>query len=212
MAVEEILPGVFHWTAVHPNIHQPVASWWLEDGGVLIDPLIPPDEGIEWFAGRSQAPAAIVLSNRHHYRHSAELVERFEIPVYCVRAGMHEFSEEQGVTAFDFGDELPGGIVTHEIGAICPDETALYLKGHKAIVFADGVVAHGDDPRLGFVPDSLLDDPEDTKEALLDAYRGVLDELDFEHVLLAHGGPVIGDGRARLQEFVDSGGRTAFEF
>jgi hypothetical protein len=212
MAVEEILPGVFHWNAVHPNIHQPVASWWLEDGGVLIDPLIPPDEGIEWFADRSSAPAAIVLSNRHHYRASGELVERFGIPVRCVRAGMHEFSDGQGVTAFDFGDELPGGIVAHEIGAICPDETALYLEGREAIVFADGVVAHGDDPRLGFVPDSLLDDPHDTKQALLDAYRRVLDELDFQHVLLAHGGPVIGDGRERLQEFVDSGGRTAFEF
>jgi hypothetical protein len=68
----------------------------------------------------------------------------------------------------------------------------------------------GDEP-LGFVPDSLLDDPEDTKRALLDAYLRVLDELQFEHVLLAHGGPLVGDGRARLREFVDSGGRTAFE-
>jgi hypothetical protein len=210
MAIEEVLPGVLHWTAVHPNIHQPVASWWLEDGGVLIDPLIPPDEGIEWFAGRSSDPAAIVLSNRHHYRASGELVERFGIPVYCSRPGMHEFSADQGVTAFDFGDELPGGIVTREIAAICPDETLLYLDGRDAIVIADGVVRMGDEP-LGFVPDSLLDDPEDTKRALLDAYRRVLDELQFEHVLLAHGGPLVGDGRARLREFVDSGGRTAFE-
>jgi hypothetical protein len=210
MAISEILPGLFHWTAVHPNIHQPVASYWLEEGGVLIDPLIPPDEGIEWFADRSSAPTAIVLSNRHHYRDSGELVERFEIPVYCARSGMHEFSDDRNVTAFDFGDELPGGIVTHEIGAICPDETALYLEGHQAIVIADGVVRMGQEP-LGFVPDSLLDDPADTRQALLDAYRRALDELEFEHVLLAHGGPLIGDGRAQLQEFVDSGGRTAFE-
>jgi hypothetical protein len=26
-----------------------------------------------------------------------------------------------------------------------------------------------------------------------------------------HGGPVIGDGRAQLRDFVQSGGRTAFE-
>jgi hypothetical protein len=57
-----------------------------------------------------------------------------------------------------------------------------------------------------------MDDPRGTKRALLDAYRRVLDELDFEHVLMAHGGPVVGDGRAQLREFVDSGGRTAFEF
>ena len=29
-----------------------------------------------------------------------------------------------------------------------------------------------------------------------------LDRLDFEHLLLAHGQPLIGDGRAKLQEFV----------
>jgi hypothetical protein len=203
MAIREIVPGVFHWTAMHPNIHTEVSSYWLEDGGVLIDPLLPPQEGIEWFAERGHAPAAIVLSNRHHYRASAELVERFEVPVYCVRQGLHEFGDDRPVTGFEFGDELPGGIVTREIGGICPDEGALYLSGREAIVFADGP--------LGFVPDSLMDDPPGTRRALLDAYRRVLDELEFEHLLLAHGGPLIGDGRSQLREFVESGGRTASE-
>jgi hypothetical protein len=206
MAIEEILPGVFHWTAMHPNIHSEVSSWWLEDGGVLIDPLLPPEEGIEWFADRPQAPTGIVLSNRHHYRASGDLVARFEIPVYCVRQGMHEFGDARPVTAFEFGDELPGGIVTREIDAICPDETALYLSGHDAIVFADGVVRGGasEDEALGFVPDYLMDDPPDTKRALVDAFARALDELAFQHVLLAHGGPVVGDGRARLQELVNT--------
>jgi hypothetical protein len=203
MAITEIIPGVFHWTAMHPKIGSEVSSYWLEDGGVLIDPLLPPDEGIEWFAGRSQAPSAIVLSNRHHYRASAELVERFDIPVYCVSAGMHEFTNGEPVTAFEFGDELPGGIVTREIDAICPDETALYLSGHGAIVFADGVIRDGAGS-LGFVPDSLMDDPEGTKRALIDAFASALDELDFNHVLMAHGGPVVGDGRARLRELVNA--------
>jgi Metallo-beta-lactamase superfamily len=203
MAITEIIPGVFHWTARHPKIGSEVSSYWLEDGGVLIDPLVPPDEGIEWFAERTQAPAAIVLSNRHHYRASDELVERFEVPVYCVSAGMHEFTHGEPVTAFEFGDELPGGILTREIDAICPDETALYLSGHGAIVFADGVVRGGAES-LGFVPDYLMDDPEDTKQALLDAFARALDELAFEHVLLAHGGPLVDDGRVRLQELVDT--------
>src|SRR5205807_2955515 len=50
--MQEILPGVFHWTARHPRIHIEVSSYWLEDGGVLIDPLVPPQEGLEWFANR----------------------------------------------------------------------------------------------------------------------------------------------------------------
>jgi hypothetical protein len=209
--VREILPGVFHWTAVHPNIGIEVSSYWLEDGGVLIDPLLPPDEGLEWFARRAQPPTAIVLSNRHHYRHSGPLTERFEVPVYCVRSGLHEFADDRPVTAFDPGDELPGRILAHEIGGLCPDETALYMASRGAIAFADGVVRGGDDAQLGFVPDSLMDEPPETKRRLLDAYRHVLDELEFEHVLLAHGQPLIGDGRKLLQEFVNSGGRTAFE-
>jgi glyoxylase-like metal-dependent hydrolase (beta-lactamase superfamily II) len=208
--VREILPGVHHWTAIHPNIRIEVSSYWLEDGGVLIDPLVPPDAGVEWFAARPTPPTAVVLSNRHHYRHSA----RFGVPVYCIRAGLHEFGADRPVTAFDFGDELAGGLVAHEIGALCPDDTALHLPAARAVFFADGVVKGSteDDQPLGFVPDSLMDDPPGTKRGLLDAFARVLEELDFDHVLLAHGGPVLNDGRARLQELVDAGGRTAFEF
>jgi hypothetical protein len=208
--VREILPGVYHWTAIHPNIGIEVSSYWLEDGGVLIDPLVPPDAGVEWFAARPTPPTAVVLSNRHHYRHS----DRFGVPVYCIRAGLHEFGADRPVNPFDFGDSPAGGLVAHEIGALCPDDTALHLPAARAVFFADGVVkgSAGEDQPLGFVPDSLMDDPPGTKRGLLDAFARVLGELDFDHILLAHGGPVLNDGRARLQELVDAGGRTAFEF
>jgi hypothetical protein len=207
--MNEILPGIYHWRARHPNIGVEVDSYWLEDGGVLIDPLVPPDVGVEWFAER---PQAVVLSNRHHYRHS----DRWGVPVHCIRAGLHEFEgTDRQVTAFDFGDQLPGGLIAHEVDAICPDDTALYLPGANALWFADGVVKggpHGAQDLLGFVPDSLMDDPSGTKHGLLSSFSALLAELDFDHVLLAHGGPLVGDGRDRLQELVDSGGRTAFEF
>lgn len=212
--MREILPGVFHWTAVHPGIHIEVSSYWLQDGGALVDPLVPPDVGVEWFASRPSPPAAVLLSNRHHYRDSAVFVEAFGCPVLCNRAGLHEFTHGEEVTGFDAGDRLPAGALACEVGALCPDETALHLPDKRAIVIADGVVRgapHGQASPLGFVPDSLMDEPERTKEGLLAAFARLLGELDFEHLLLAHGGPVIGDGRAQLAELVDSGGRTAFE-
>jgi hypothetical protein len=209
--MREIVPGIFHWTEVHPDIHHPVSSYWLEDCGVLIDPLIPAEQGIEWFADRSAAPTAILLSNRHHYRHSGELAERFELPVYCVRAGIHEFTGGRRVTAFDPGDDLPGAVVAIEVGGLCPDESALYVQDKRSIVFADGVIRPSNGGELGFVPDSLMDDPPGTKRALLEAYSRVLADYDFDHVLLAHGQPLIGDGRSRLQAFVDSGGGTVSE-
>jgi hypothetical protein len=81
-------------------------------------------------------------------------------------------------------------------------------------VLADGIVkggTYGGDGPLGFVPDSFMDDPPGTKQGLLTGCEHLLSELEFEHLLLAHGGPVIGDGRALLQDLVDNGGRTAFE-
>jgi hypothetical protein len=209
--VREVVPGIFHWVAIHPKIHIEVSSYWLEGAGVLIDPLVPADLGLEWFAQRPVPPVAVVLSNRHHYRDSSRFVERFGAAVHCTRAGLHEFTHGERVAGFDPGATLPGGLVAYEIGGLCPDETALHLPGASAVWFADGVVRGGPGGSLGFVPDSLMDNPLETKRVLLDAYARFLRELEFEHILLAHGGPVVGDGRAQLQEFVDSGGRTAFE-
>lgn len=214
--MEEILPGVVHWRAPHPHIHSEVDCWWLPDAGVLIDALVPPDVGLDWFAAQPVAPNAIVLSNRHHYRGSAAFRERFGCPVHVPRSGLHDFgADRQPVEAYDPGDELPGGLVVHEIDALCPDDMALVLPSAQAVFFADGVVGmRGDRPgRVGFVPHALMDDPEETTRGLLASLRRLLDEVpDFRHVLMAHGGPVLDEGRAELESLVDEGGRTAFEF
>jgi len=213
--MHELISGVYHWEATHPKIHMKVSSYWLEHGGVAIDPLVPEEEGLEWFATRASAPRAVLLSNRHHYRDSARFQEAFGCPVYCNREGLHEFGHGERVSAFDPGDELPGGVIAQRVGGICPDESALYLPAQRALALADGVVRGGPkgaEGELGFVPDSLMDDPPATKRALLDAVARLLAELDFEHLLLAHGAPVVGEARERLQDLVDCGGRTAFEF
>jgi len=208
-----VLSGIFHWRTLHPRIGTEVDSYWIEGGGVLIDPLVPTEQGIEWFSRGATQPSAVLLSNRHHYRDAGRFAERFGCVVRCSRPGMHEFGGEQEVQPFDFGEELPGGVIAREVDAICPDEAALYLPSARALAIADGVVLggrRGTSGLLGFVPDALMDEPEQTKQGLLGAYSRLLDELDFEHLFLAHGGPLIGDGRARLQELVDHGGRTAF--
>jgi hypothetical protein len=197
--MNEIGPGLWHWTARHPHIGSEVSSYYLLSERVLIDPLIPP-EGIEWF-DQNGAPEHVLLTNRHHDRDSWRLHEAFGCTVHCVRNGLYELDGRGPVEAFDFGDELPGGVVVHEVDAICPDETALHITGHGALACADGVVRFRAGDELAFVPDSLMDEPEDTKRGLREAYERLLD-LDFELLLLAHGQPVVGGGRDALRKFV----------
>jgi hypothetical protein len=196
--VEEVAPGIWHWTAVHPRIKIEVSSYYLPAEGVLIDPLVP-DEGLDWFAEHGP-PSTVLLTNRHHYRSSASFVERFGVSVRCVREGMHEFDVGEPVQPFDFGEELPGGIVAHEVGAICPDETALHVPARHALALADGAVRWEAGGQLAFVPDRYMDEPARTKDGLRTSYRR-LAQLDFEHLLLAHGEPFVGNGREALAAF-----------
>lgn len=198
--IHELAPGLVHWSAKHPSIGMDVSAYYLVDERVLIDPIAPPD-GLDWFAGRE--PRAALLTNRHHRRSLPELVERFGITIHASRPGMHEF-EGSGldVTPFDWGDELPGGAIAHEVGVICPDEAALELPAVHALAVADGVINYGG---LQFVPDNLLgDDVDAIKAGLKAAYTRLAEAVDFEHLLVAHGDPVVGTGRDELRAFAAS--------
>ena len=197
--MNEIAPGLWHWTARHEHIGSEVSSHYMLAERVLIDPMIPA-EGLEWFE-RNGVPEHILLTNRHHDRHSWRLRDAFGCTVHCIRNGVYELQGRGPVEPFDFGDELPGGVVVHEVDAIAPDETALHLTGHGALACADGVVRSRASGELSFVPDALMDDPEITKNGLRKAYERLL-ELDFDVLLLAHGRSVVSGGKDALRNFV----------
>ena len=199
--MREILPGIHHWTEIHPRIRQPVSSYYVEEAQMLIDPLVP-REGLEWF--ESRPPQQIVLTNRHHYRQSDRFVDVFECVVRCSEPGLHEFDGGPDVEGFAFGEVLAPGVTALEIGAICPDETALHIAlGDGLIACADALVRPGGGS-LGFVPDFLMgDDPESVKAGLCDSLRGLLD-LPFDSLLLAHGEPLVGGAKQALREFVEA--------
>ncbi len=199
--MKEILPGIFHWTQSHPRIKIEVSSYFLKPERVLIDPLIP-EEGLEWFA--DAPPENIYLSIRHHYRHCAEFSAGYGCTVWCVEQGLHEFTHGEPIRPFAFGDTLPGNVRAIEIGSICPDEGTLYIEREGGcVVLADGCVRMDDGP-LQFVPDSMLgDDPDAVKAGLKAAYRRLIDDFEFKHLLLSHGAPIIENGKAKLFAFID---------
>lgn len=197
--MQEIAPGLWHWTTRHERIHMDVSSYYLLRERVAIDALVPV-EGLAWFEEHG-APEHVLLSNRHHDRHAWRLHEAFGSTVHCVAQGLHELRGRGPVEAFDFGDELPGEIAVHEVDAICPDETALHIPSRRALACADGVIRRRGSDGLTFVPDYLMDAPEQTRRRLRDAYRRLL-QLDFDLLLLAHGEPVLRAGKEALRAFV----------
>ena len=192
--------GLWHWKALRESIGSKVSCYYLAAEGVLIDPMIP-REYLAWFDAHGR-PEHLLLTNRHHDRDAWKLREAYGCTVHCVRGGLHELEGRGPVQPFDFGDELPGGVVAYEVDAICPDECALYLPAYRALACADGIVRWPDQGPLRFVPDQLMDDPERTKAGLRDAYRRLLD-LDFDRLLLAHGDPIIAGAKDELLAFVE---------
>jgi len=189
--MEELIPEIRHWSAVHPDIGWVVSSYWLPGLGVLLDPLEVPDEveGVE----------QIVLSNRHHRRSAFEARERFGAVVRVPRVGLHEF-EGDPVEPYDFGEPIVGGAITaHQVTDLWPDDGALHIPSLDALAIADTVV--GEDERLQFMPDYCFGDVSAERQSIREGLARLARELDFEHLLLAHGAPLPDSGRARLREF-----------
>jgi hypothetical protein len=189
--MEELTPEIRHWSAVHPDIGWVVSSYWLPGLGVLLDPLEVPDEveGVE----------QIVLSNRHHRRSAFEARERFGAVVRVPRAGLHEY-EGDPVEPYDFGQSLVGGAITaHQVTELWPDDGALHIPSLEALAIADTVLSN--DGRLEFMPDVCFGDREAEQRSIREGLARLAEQLDFRHLLLAHGPPVSDQGRERLREF-----------
>jgi hypothetical protein len=197
--MHEIFPGVFHWTTYHEPIRARVSSYYVEPAGIVIDPKVP-EEGLDALPGR---PQQVVLTIGLHHRDAPRFAEHFGIPTRASREAAERLKGRLEVEEFTEGDEVAPGVTAIHIGKIADDEEALHIAvGEGAIAFADGLIRYGG--TLGFVPDNLIGEgPTEVKQGLKDAFRGLLTR-DFDHLLFAHGDPLIGGGKAALREFVES--------
>jgi hypothetical protein len=199
--MDEILPGLLHWTAFRDTIGTEVHSYLHAPSGTVLDPMVPP-EGLDALGDREIR--RVVLTNRHHYRDADAYRERFGASVHCHEAGLHAFGSDRPVEGFAFGDELAPGVTALEVGVLTPEETAIHLDGGGgALAFADAVT-RGRDGEFGFFSDSLLgDDPEAVRAGLRAAFARLAREQEFAALLLAHGEPVRDGAREQLAAFAE---------
>jgi hypothetical protein len=193
VAGEPIVPGLWRWTAAHPDWEpgaqagadedwdQLVGSllYELPDVAVLFDPLIPPEQPgfLDWLdatiAGR---PVSILTTIGWHRRDREQLAERYR-------------AQTPGAW-----NAIPRGVQPKPLRGA--GETPYWLPGAAALVFGDRVIGAGAG-ELRVCPESWLVDVAVDRAGLAQLLRRLL-ELPAERVLTSHGDPALHDGRAEL--------------
>jgi hypothetical protein len=204
--LRQIRPGLWRWTAFHPEWvsgakPESPADWAPEvgsvlldapDATVLIDPLLPEEPSflnrLDRHVEDRAVPVAILTTIKWHRRSRDELAGR-----YGART-----SRARGV--------LPEGIDPMPIRGA--GETMFWLADHGALVAGDRLMgAPGGGLRL--CPESWLAYlPRASRPTLEELARrmGSLLDLPVEMVLTSHGEPVLSGGRAALATALDLGG------
>ncbi len=196
--LREICPGLWRWTAPHPEWRAgaPVESpgdWprevgcvlsHLSAGTVLIDPLVPPKRAflreLDRRVREGKGPVSVVTTIGFHRRDREELAERY------------------GASTSRAKEALPGGVEPLPIHGA--GETMFWLPDSGTLVPGDRIIgAPGGGLRL--CPESWLGYLSSgmTLPSLRERLRPLL-ELPIERVLVSHGEPVLRAGRAALAE------------
>ena len=196
--MREIFPGLWHWTTFHQNIRTEVSSHYVEPAGLLVDPMLP-EAGVDAFADRER-PRRVVLTSGNHTRDARSFADAYGIPIVTSREGAERIGGALEVETHGDGDELAPGVQAVRLDVLSPDEYALHITvTEPAISLCDGLHNYGG---LGFFGDEHLgDDPEQVKAGLRQQFRTLL-ERDFDHLLFAHGDPIVGRGKRALEEFL----------
>jgi hypothetical protein len=182
--VAELAPGLWRWTAAHPDWRE--GDDWEQEVGcvyyeapaatVLIDPLVPTGaerdrflEALDRDVERRGLPVAILLTCAWHARSADELGERYG------------------------GGDVGGGVEPLPFELV--EETMYWLPEHRTLVPGDSLMGAADGG-IGVCPDTWL---EGTTPALLRTELHRLLDLPLERILVSHGEPVLEDGRAALE-------------
>ena len=203
MDVLQIAPGLWRWTGCHEEWRQDVGSVYCEtqDGVVLIDPLVPPEDGERFWAALDRDVARVaervhvLVTVFWHTRSAAAMVERYEARVWAPKRGQAAIARRSGVVtdAFRPGDRLPGGLQAFATARAA--EVAYWIPQHSALVPGDVLLGDGAGG-IRMCPRSWL--PDKVGHADLAASLRPLLELPVERVLLSHGEPVLENARETL--------------
>lgn len=202
MEPDEIRPGLWRWTAPHPEWRdgaepESPADWPPDvgcvaaetaDALVVVDPLVADGDQSEfwgWMDGlaRRAGRVAVVTTIRFHRRSRDEFVARYDASTSRAKHA------------------LPTGVWAIPIRGA--GETMFWIEEHGALVPGDRIIGDGRGG-LRLCPESWLGYLERgiTLDELRERLRPLLD-LPIELVLVSHGEPVSEGGREELRRALD---------
>ena len=200
----EVLDGLWRFEAVHPDWTEEeggedgwerLVAWWAlrsDAGLVLIDPLVEDWAALDRLVAEHGGPAGVVRTVHWHHRSADEVARRYEAQVWAMPAAAGQQQQPFDRPLRDT-DEVFDRLRVIEVERA--DEIALWLPQQKALLFGDAMLRR-DTGQLRLCPDSWLQ-PAGGPARLREILRG-LTGLPVEHVLVAHGPLVLGDGAAAL--------------
>jgi glyoxylase-like metal-dependent hydrolase (beta-lactamase superfamily II) len=202
--VVRIAPRLWRWTGYHEEWKEDVGSvyWETDDGVVLIDPLVPPedrerfwhalDRDIERVGGRVH----VLVTVFWHTRSAAAIIERYDAQLWAPSTARAAVARRAGeVThAFRPNDPLPGGIGAFRSAR--RTEVLYWIPQHAALVPGDVLIGDGSGG-VTMCPESWL--PGTTGHSELAASLLPLLELPVQRILLSHGEPVLEGGSQALR-------------
>lgn len=197
MDVRELRPGLWRWTAAHPEWEH-AEHWGPEVGSVyaelpaalvMVDPLVPQDEEDRFWEAldrdveRVGKPVHVLLTVHWHERSVAAVLDRYKATLWR--------PEEKGT--------LPAGVHAEVVKGSDWVEALFFLEPHRALIAGDlliGKAGGGIELPVGWFPKGEQDWAE---QQLKPELRKRLAELPVELVVVSHGEPVLEDGDSALE-------------
>ena len=196
MEVHELRPGLWRWTASHPEWNH--AEQWgpevgsvyaeLPDSVVVVDPLTPAEEEEGFWSAldrdveRLGLPMHVLLTVHWHERSVATVLDRYEATLWR--------PEEKG--------KLPVGVRAEVVKGSDWVEALFFLEPHRALVAGDLLIGKdgGVELPVRWFPKG---EQEWAEQQLKPELRKRLGELPVELVVVSHGDPVLENGADALR-------------
>jgi hypothetical protein len=213
MEVAELAPGLWSWTATHPDWESglgwdaQVRCFYVEaeDATIVVDPLVPANEADRFWRAldrdveRRARPVSVLLTQAAHARSAGEVAARYEAEVWG-----HEYARPK-VGGAPFHALVPGDTTLGGARVLPFDQepdgsgTPLYFPDRAALAVGDVFISVDGELRTWWAHGASSGSWYE--ERLLPSLRTWL-ELPIEHVLVAHGEQVAGgrDAIARALE------------